>query len=383
MSYPEGDTGARSLVPVAPRIYERSGPFVDVAALLAEGLPEPPAPTICRRDDGVGLFYEGQVNTVFGDPESGKTWLAYGAVVETLIDGGRALIIDADHNGGQQVLWRLLALGAPLKLLADPALFRLAEPEDRSDLLTAVQQGAAWCPTVAVVDSVGEVLPILGKSSNSPDDYTDAHRLVLRPLALAGAAVVQVDHLPKSVDSRRQGPTGTAAKGRAVGGVSLRVTVREPFTPGRGGVAVLTIWKDRPGGLRAHAPMAQGVEPTAGVFRLSPEGDGLRWAVAKGEAQDALTAAEVSGRAAYTPTEGDLAVLDALPYENRKSVRAVKEATRWGSDKATAALRVWKQERDQERSRNVGTSVPAYVPRSLDPDSEERGNTSAPMGCPS
>src|SRR5260370_10683481 len=68
-----------------------------------------------------------------------------------------------------------------------------------------------------------------------------------KPLAKAGAAVLAVDHLAKNADPRAQGPGGTAAKRRAIGGVSLRVKVKQPFTPGHGGSALLLVsWSDGP-----------------------------------------------------------------------------------------------------------------------------------------
>ena len=46
--------------------------------------------------------------------------------------------------------------------------------------------------------------------------------------------------------------SSTAAKRRAVGGVSIRVTIKEQFAPGRVGSAYLALNKDRHGGLRRH-----------------------------------------------------------------------------------------------------------------------------------
>lgn len=322
-------------------------PFVDVGALLAGGLPEPPAPTVCRRTDGVGLFYPGQVNTVFGDPESGKTWLGYVAVVEALTDGVRAFIVDADHNGVDQVVSRLLALGASPEVLEDRDRFRLCEPEDASVLRLAVTLAELWKPRVAVVDSVGEVLPIFGLSSNSPDDFTVANREVLRPLARSGAAVVAIDHPAKGAESRQAGPSGTVAKGRTVGGTSLRVTLREPFTPGRGGSAVLSIRKDRPGGLRAKSPGGSG-ERAAGVFRLDSTEDALAWTLTPATDADAVTSAQMSG-AAYIPSSDELAAVHALP-ESSRTQRGVKEALGAGSDKAVQIIREYATLSEAERS---------------------------------
>jgi hypothetical protein len=51
--------------------------FVDIAAILAKGIPPPPAPVLLRRTDGHALFYAAKVNVLFGDPECGKTWIAW------------------------------------------------------------------------------------------------------------------------------------------------------------------------------------------------------------------------------------------------------------------------------------------------------------------
>ena len=71
--------------------------YLDVALLLDGSLPEPPTPTVCKRSDGVGLFYLGHYNVVVGDPESGKTPLTDFATVEQLGEGGRVLRLDLDH----------------------------------------------------------------------------------------------------------------------------------------------------------------------------------------------------------------------------------------------------------------------------------------------
>ena len=136
---------------------DADSPFVDVAAFLAGGLPEPPKPTVLYRQDDHALFYAGKVNVLFGDPECGKSWIAYAAVVEALGDGQTGLILDADHNGPQEILARLLLLGAKPDVLGDPALFRLAEPEDKEQLLRVVDFAVTWRPAVAVVDNVGRV----------------------------------------------------------------------------------------------------------------------------------------------------------------------------------------------------------------------------------
>jgi len=340
-----GDTRKRSQLAGNTGSAPRSAPYVsgtgssslyaDVAGILDGTIPEPPAPTILATEGGYSLFYEGQVNLIFGDPECGKTWLALCAAAEALQDGRSVLVLDLDHNGAASTINRLLRMGVPVDVLRAPENFRYAEPEDSEHLrhiVADVQEGPA--PHVAVVDSVGELLPLLGFNSSSPDDFTLAHARVLKPLAVAGAAVLAIDHLPKGADSRGSGPTGTAAKRRAVGGVSLRVTVKEQFVPGRGGCASLGVNKDRHGGLRQQVLTEGHPEPSAGMFHLDSSGDATTWRITTPRPGEALTT--FSGTVADDVAA--LAALDPPP----ESQRDVKDRMGWGSDKAAEALRVYR-----------------------------------------
>ena len=101
--------------------------YTDVAALLDGELPEPPKPLLLTRTDGHALFYAARVNLLFGDPETGKTWVALAACAEALRDGRRALYVDLDHNGAAAIIRNLLLLGAPKSALRDPDVFRHCE----------------------------------------------------------------------------------------------------------------------------------------------------------------------------------------------------------------------------------------------------------------
>jgi hypothetical protein len=237
---------------------------------------------------------------------------------------------------------RLLMLGAPLDVLRDRGKFRYVEPEDEQHLRKIILAAIDWRPEVAVVDSIGELLPILRLSSNSPDDFTIAHALVLKPLAAAGACVIAVDHLAKGTDSRAAGPTGTAAKRRAVGGVSMRVTLKDPFVPGRGGRAALTVHKDRHGGLRKYCPPPQGGEASAGTFVLEQHDDQTIWHVA---------APKESDQAPSQALADDIAALGNLDPAPT-SVRDVKDRMKWGSTRASDTFRAWCSPFPAHRGRN-------------------------------
>lgn len=309
--------------------------YYDVAAMLDGTLPETPVPDICRRTDGVGLFYLGQFNVVFGDPESGKTLLTDHTTAEVLSEGGRVLRLDLDHNGPESTVSRLLAFGAPKDALRDPGRFLYVEPDDRLHLAAIAEHMGTWLPTLVVLDSIGELLPMFGSKSNDADEFTRCHSSIIKPLVKTGAAVIGIDHLSKGADSRAFGPTGTAAKRRATGGTSIRVKVDVPFTPGKGGSAYLSVHKDRHGGLRQSCPVGDR-EPMAGKFLLDPDGHGL-----SGTIRAPMTGERDPGEQA--PVE-DVAALDQLDPPP-KSARDAKARMNWRDDRSRVAFKAWQSQR--------------------------------------
>lgn len=254
--------------------------FSDLAAVLAGGIPQT-IPEVFARTDGVGLFYRGAVNVLFGDPESGKTWVAVAAIAAELNAGGSGLFIDIDHNKPENLAARFADFGIPLETITDPTRFLYAAPDDWGTLMEVVRLACETLrPGVVVVDSLGELLPMAGANSNNPDEYSRVHRAVLTALAKSGACVVAIDHVPKNTETAARGATGTAAKRRAVDGAYLRVVPdpNHPFTPGHGGAARLFVFKDRHGGLRAHCPTGD-KEPPAGRFVMTQHDHGMTYAV--------------------------------------------------------------------------------------------------------
>lgn len=248
----------------------------DLTWILTGEAPQVPPPTYTHRTDGHALFYAGAVNGVFGDPESGKTWLAQTAIVEALNNGDTAAMIDVDHNGPNHTTARLLLLGARIEHLADPARFRYYEPEDNDQLLAAVDDITAWRPGVYVLDSLGEVLPMMGVKSVDNDEITAALRRTCSPPATAGSCVITIDHLPKNPDSRQSGyAIGGTAKKRMMRGSYLRVEVRTQPAPGQIGRATIRIEKDTLGELRKVTPGGY-----AGTFILDSTADHItRWSI--------------------------------------------------------------------------------------------------------
>lgn len=247
--------------------------FVDIAALLAGGLPEPPKPALLQRTDGNAVFYRAKRNELYGDPGDGKTMVALAAAAAELRDGGRVVFYDLDNNGAAETVQRTLMLGAPQAALADQTRFRYCQPDDAAEMHAAVTACAEWA-TFAIIDCVGELLPMFGANSDRADDYTRVMRQVAAPLERGGAGVVLLDHQAKNSESRQYGAGGTMAKRRAISGASINLVGRRSFTPGQGGAAELWINKDRPGGLAQHCPPSDngGRRRFAGTFTLDPPG---------------------------------------------------------------------------------------------------------------
>lgn len=343
--YPDSGPGpVRDHVDLQEQSLTRAQYF-DVAGMLAGTIPGPPEPDWGARTDGKKMFYSGQVNLIFGDPESGKTWVALDAVAGALNARQKVLIVDMDHNGPSSIVSRLVALGVDPEPLGDLDLFRYVEPEDRSDVYNIVDDVVEWEPAVVVVDSLGELLPLFGSSSNSADDFTTVHSGVLKRMAMASASVLLIDHLAKGSESRTFGPGGTSAKRRAVGGSAIRVRVKDAFTPGSGGSAYLTLNKDRHGGVRKNCPTGDR-EPMVGTFHLRSFAGGALLAETVPPVEGESAPSDF-GIAAANPERlaadvGALTALDPPPH----SKRDVQSRMKWGSDRAVVALDEYRRRSD-------------------------------------
>lgn len=231
-----------------------------------------PPPDICRLDDGFGLFYRGRINGIHGEPECGKSWVAWIAVTQLLCSGQRALYIDyedSEHGAAQ----RLTALGVYRETAIGPR-FGYIRPEEP---LGTNGTGAyrAWAALLAagwdfvVVDSTNEAMVMEGLDPNDNKDSGTFLRRLARPAIEAGAGVLLLDHVAKNRDTRGTWAIGAQQKRAMIRGASYLVENRKPFGRGVEGEAVLTIAKDTPGAVRQR----MGHKPD--VARLVLTSDGI------------------------------------------------------------------------------------------------------------
>lgn len=296
--------------------------FTDLELLDAT---EPVTASVGLRSDGIALFYAFAVNVLTGDPEQGKSLVALAVAIQVARAGGIVVWLDLDHNGAQAFRSRIVSLGGG-DLLAQ---FRFAQPEDRDGVLSRVRWAKEQTVGLLVIDSMGELLPMFGASSDSSDDYTKVHRAVLTPAAKVGWCVVVIDHLSKGTESRAYGSTGTIAKKRAIDGAMYLVRARKPFAPSRGGEADLRLLKDRHGSVRGSVD--GGKEPVAAVLAIGSE-VGV-WEFQKPTSQP-------------DPLDLDVAVLTNMTPPP-KSQNDIRKRLSWGAVRTKRAFDEWQRRASQ------------------------------------
>ena len=206
-------------------------------------------PTVLYRTDGQCLLYAGKINAIFGESESGKTWVALEAVRQQLVQGNKVFYIDFEDSK-RGIRGRLKALG----VMRDHfARFKYANPDGsyneiaQQALLGSIRD---FTPDLIVMDGVNAAMNLLGLDLEKNKDATQFSQVVLRPLRLWGAAVLTIDHVTKSKDNRGNYAIGAQAKRADIDGVAISVDVSMPFGRGSNGKLNLKITKDRPGFVR-------------------------------------------------------------------------------------------------------------------------------------
>lgn len=222
---------------------------------LAEVLSEsyvPEMPAYLMRDDGARLIYAGRIHSVHGESESGKSFVMQAVCAGLMMDGHRILYLDFESDA-QSVLARLRSLGATTDALARMLTYvrpdsGLGDPLARADLDSLLSQTYS----LAVIDGVTEALTLVAPATGTPEDQvvTFGRRLPKRIVAATGAAVVMIDHVTKSKDSRGRFALGSQHKMNMLTGPSYTVEVEAPMGIGLRGELVLRVGKDRPGQVR-------------------------------------------------------------------------------------------------------------------------------------
>ena len=207
--------------------------------------PGPKRPTSLERSDGETLLYAGEINSVYGEPSIGKSFLAAIGMIVNLKNGVRCCYWDFEDKPAT-LAERMDALNA-LGLADSPnvvyALPSLADDE------SAMLKMATWLsggdkPGLMILDSATQaVCPIDGASPS--EWYEKFVEYWFKPF---GIGVIVLDHVPKQKIDRPRGPVGSYQKLSRITGAALYVSGR-PWTKKEDGMIKLRNEKDRKGDL--------------------------------------------------------------------------------------------------------------------------------------
>jgi hypothetical protein len=235
-----------------------------------DGLFAAPIATLLKRTDGHGLIYEGRVHSIYGESESGKSWIAQIATAECLKNDKKVIYIDFESDA-IDIVNRLKALGVSRANLLQ--YFSYIRPEGARDADDPYWQAILEpsSATLIVIDGVTESLTMWGGESKDNDAITRWMRLFPRTVATAsGAAVVLIDHITKNAETRGRFAIGGQAKLATIDGAAYLVEPLEALAPGRTGTLTMRVTKDRPGFIRKIAGMWRKSDRTqeAAVFTI-------------------------------------------------------------------------------------------------------------------
>ena len=257
-----------------------------------DGLFAAPVATILKRTDGNGLIYTGRVHSIYGESESGKSWVAQIASAECLKSDKKVIYIDFESDPSD-VVGRMKSLGVSrANLLQYFTYIRPDGPRDADDPYwqAILELGSA---ELIIIDGVTESLTMWGGETKDNDAITRWMRIFPRTVATAsGAAVVLIDHITKNAETRGRFAIGGQAKLATIDGAAYLVEPLEALAPGRVGSLTMRVTKDRPGYIRKIAGMWRKSDRTqeAAVFVIDSTRPLMQYAITVPLIEDELEA---------------------------------------------------------------------------------------------
>ena len=243
---------------------------IDLAAIIAgiqAGETVGPVPALMARDDGPCLLYPGEVHSLAGEPETGKGWIALAAAAEVISSGQRVLYLDFEDSPAS-IVTRLIALAAAPEAIVER--FAYVRPSDpfSPGALALLLNGQAYALTI--LDGLSEAYALLGLDPYSNLDAAKFLATLARPVAATGSAVLLIDHVVKSKETRGRYALGAQHK---LAGIAVAYSTDAITTPSRttAGQIKVKVEKDRHGHVRGHAQSG-----VIAIAHIAPEDDGER-----------------------------------------------------------------------------------------------------------
>jgi len=264
---------------------------IDLTSLF-DGTYVRPETSMLARTDGANLLYQGKVHSLYGESESGKSWIAQIAVAEQLRAFKKVIYIDFESDAAD-VVNRLKTLKvSQAEILQN---FRYIKP-DTASRFDDPYWNAILEPSSAnliVIDGVTEALSLWEKESKDNDAITNWMRRFPRKVASeSGAAVVLIDHVTKNAETRGRFAIGGQAKLATIDGSAYLVEPLEVLAPGKVGTLTLRVTKDRPGFVRKIAGMYRKSDRTqeAAVITIDSTKEQIEYIIAPPMLEDQLIA---------------------------------------------------------------------------------------------
>lgn len=238
----------QSSEPTGVPARRRSGlpSFVDLREFIENGC-EPELPTVANVGIRTGMLYAGRINEIHGEPGTGKSNVAIALSNAVMKSGGTVLYIDPEDVPAGFAR-RSLQLGAdPDQLINQCHYLNDSSPHE---IILAQRWAMLRKPTLVVIDGMAECMAAAGFSEDKADEVLRFIQDEVRPFAeKAGAAVLISDHVTKSWEDRGLWSRGSGAKMGRYDGVSYALSLIEAYSPGQAGAVLLTVAKDRNGGV--------------------------------------------------------------------------------------------------------------------------------------
>ena len=210
------------------------------------GTTETPTPAVLRiKGTTAALFYLGCVNGLHGDSGIGKSWVAFKALAESILDGHNVMLIDYEMNE-HEVVDRFRALGVSSDAILRHLIYIRPDEPTALGVDEVVGLAVERAVRLAVIDSLGEAFAVEGINEDKDNEVGPWLRMLPRQLADAGPAVTLVDHGTKAAENPLY-PSGSKRKRAAITGASYLVTATSAPTRTAAGALVLTTAKDRHG----------------------------------------------------------------------------------------------------------------------------------------
>lgn len=218
-----------------------------------DGTWSPPPPALLLRTDGQPLLYPGRTHSIYGEPESGKTWIGLLACAQAIKAQRHVLVVDLESDPGD-LTFRLLLLGCPGWMIA-LYLHHVSPQSAPTEAMDGPAFRATWYGVqyaVVLIDALAGAMSLFGLDPKSDADVTTFYRGPMVSLTSSGACLIVVDHVIKDPDSRGRWSTGSERKVGALTGaaISVRSDRSQPFGVGRRGQSEVWLAKDRAGALR-------------------------------------------------------------------------------------------------------------------------------------